>query len=101
MWRRMEDFSKHLGDLTSQATHHREFAFVGPRSFIPSAFDWYQPFVDLGPFTVLHLDCVADDEEEHLLHGSSSCSRQLRTVQGLPRLGDGWSPAKVGFETGC
>src|SRR5260370_13005837 len=90
----------HLGDLSGQAAHQDEFALGGPRPLVPAALDRDQSLVELGPFTILLLDGIADDEEEHLLHRAGSRPRQLGAIQRAPRLGDSWGPAKVGFEPG-
>lgn len=96
-----EQGKDHLSDLPRQAAHDGQFPFVGPRSFVPTAFDRDQSLIELGPFAVFLLDGVADDEKKHLLHGSGPRSRQLGPVQCASRLGDSWSPAEVRFETGC
>src|SRR5258706_738872 len=97
----LEQGVDHFGNLASQAAHDHELSFVGSRAFVPAALDRNQALVEPGPFTILFLDGITDDEEEHLLHGSGSSSRQFRTVQCAARLSDGRSPAEVRFETGC
>ena len=90
----------HLGHLARNANQDLEFPAIGSFSLVIPAHPGNQALVEFGPFALLSLDRIGDDQEHGLLHRPCPRVSQLIAVEGRSALLSLWSPSKVGFEGG-